>query len=473
MRILHVSAECYPLAKAGGLADVVGALPKYQNNLGHQAIVMMPYYETKFIEKAILKSVGAGSVWLGPHEYSYSLLQIKEPNLDFEVILVKIDGLLDRPQIYSYGDDIERFIAFQKVVLQWLASSTSLPDIVHCHDHHTGLIPFMLSQSFNYKKLAAIPTVFSIHNAQYQGDFGYDKLHYLPDFDHNSSGLLDWNGSINSLATAIKTAWKVTTVSKTYLTELAQSAGGLESLLRNEAAKSHGILNGIDFEVWNPETDSMLVKQYSKETMENGKKANKKFLCEKFNLNLDLPLFVFIGRLVYEKGADLLSGIIYESLNRFRNKMNLLVLGSGDKRIENDLENLKGKFQGNYNTYIGYNEELSHIMYAGADFLLMPSRVEPCGLNQMYALRYGTIPIVRRTGGLKDTVIDLGETGGFGICHNQNTVWDATYSMARAVKLSADIAEMKSIQQRIMSIDHSWDHTASDYINLYQSIKNK
>jgi starch synthase len=471
MQILHISAECYPLAKAGGLADVVGALPKYQNKLGHHAVVIMPYYETTFVKNCKLEQIAQGSVWLGAHEFSYDLLKLNKKSLGFEVILVKIHGLLDRPQIYSYGDDIERFIAFQKAVVQWVASFNSLPEIIHCHDHHTGLIPFLISQCFEYKILAGIPTVFSIHNAQYQGDFGYDKLHYIPDFDRVNTGLLDWNGRINSLATAIKTAWKVTTVSKTYLHELSQSAAGLESLLRNEAGKSHGILNGIDFDIWNPETDPMLVENYSRETIEEGKMANKNFLCQKFNLNPELPLFVFIGRLVYEKGADLMPGIVYESLNRFRNDMNLLILGSGDKRIQGDLENLKRHFHKNYNTYIGYNEELSHIMYAGADFLLMPSRVEPCGLNQMYALRYGTIPIVRRTGGLKDTVTDISEEGGFGICHDQDTIWDATYSISRAIKLSNNEKTLSSIKRKIMMIDHSWDHTASHYINLYKSIK--
>ena len=470
MQILHVSAECYPLAKAGGLADVVGALPKYQNKLGHHAMVVMPYYETKYILKCKLEKIQEGSVWLGAYEFRYSLLKLPKEKLGFEVTLVKVEKLLDRPQIYSYGDDIERFFAFQKIVLQWLASFYEKPDIVHCHDHHTGLIPFMMAQSFHYRSLAHIPTIFSIHNAQYQGNFGYDKLHYFPDFDRNNSGLLDWNGQINSLATAIKTAWKVTTVSKSYLEELSKSAAGLESLLRSEAGKSHGILNGVDTETWNPETDAMLVANYSAENRDIGKQQNKNFLCEKFNLNPDLPLFVFIGRLVYEKGADLLPGIVYESLSRFNTKMNLLILGSGDQKIEIALENLKRKFPENYNTYIGYNEELSHIMYAGADFLLMPSRVEPCGLNQMYALRYGTIPIVRRTGGLKDTVKDFGEEGGFGICHNQNSVWDATYSITRAISLSEDKERVNQIKTQIMAIDHSWDLTASDYINLYKSI---
>jgi len=197
------------------------------------------------------------------------------------------------------------------------------------------------------------------------------------------------------------------------------------------------------------------------------KKANKEALCRVFNLDPSKPLFTFIGRLVGEKGADLLSEIFYNALWRFKGEMNVLVLGSGDPDVENWLNGLKDIFPGNYNAYIGYNEKLSHQIYAGADFLLMPSRVEPCGLNQMYALRYGTVPIVRRIGGLKDTVIDIGD-GGFGICHDQTSVWDVGHAIGRAMELYADKKKVKDIRKVMMNIDHSWDKAAQEYINLYQ-----
>jgi len=238
-------------------------------------------------------------------------------------------------------------------------------------------------------------------------------------------------------------------------------------LLAQERAKSVGILNGIDNDVWNPSADAMLEKQFSIKTVEAGKKANKAALCSVFNLDAEKPLYTFIGRLVGEKGADLLPDIFYNALHQANGDINVLVLGSGDPQVEGRLNHLKDVFPGNYNAYIGYNEQLSHQIYAGADFLLMPSRVEPCGLNQMYALRYGTIPIVRRIGGLKDTVIDIGDAG-FGICHDQTSVWDVNHAMGRAYELYLDKKKVKEIRKFMMQLDHSWDNAAQQYIDLYQ-----
>jgi len=204
---------------------------------------------------------------------------------------------------------------------------------------------------------------------------------------------------------------------------------------------------------------------------EAGKQLNKKKLCKDFKLDAKKPLFIFIGRLVGEKAADLLPQAITDSINQVGNKMNFLILGSGDTAVEEQLTGLKSSFVGYFNSQIGYNEKLAHQMYAGADFILMPSRVEPCGLNQMYALRYGTIPIVRNTGGLRDTVIDFGEPGGYGILFNNASVWDITYSVHRAVELYDDKEKMKEIRQQIMKIDNSWEISTEKYINLYNAIR--
>ena len=240
-----------------------------------------------------------------------------------------------------------------------------------------------------------------------------------------------------------------------------------------ERAKSSGILNGIDTVVWNPENDTYILDNFSVKDAATGKKLNKKKLCKDFKLDETLPLFVYIGRLVGEKAADLLPQAITDSISQLGKRMNFLILGSGDKRVEDHLTYLTEGFAGFYNSRIGYNEKLSHQMYAGADFLLMPSRVEPCGLNQMYALRYGTIPIVRSTGGLKDTVIDFGEPGGFGIRFNHASVWDITYSIHRAVELYDDKEKMTELIKQIMQIDNSWEKSAEKYIDLYQSIQLK
>jgi starch synthase len=470
MEIFHLSTECYPVAKVGGLGDVVGALPKYLNQLGHHAKVVVPAYNNKFFQENDYDLVHQGQLKLGHFQFSYSIAKEKTNKLGFELYQIEIPELFDRPNVYSYEDDTERFLSFQIAFLNWLIETNQYPDILHCHDHHTGLIPFMVQHCFNYQDLKNIPTLLTIHNAQYQGWFGYDKLHYLPAFDLSKIGYLEWNGTINSLASAIKCTWKVATVSPSYLDEISNHANGLENLLRWERPKSLGILNGIDTEVWNTKTDALLETNYALKDFKKGKASNKAFLCKEFNLDPAKPLFTFIGRLVYEKGADLLPQICSMALLQHQGEINILILGSGDPKVETELLGLQNFYHGNYNAYIGYNEKLAHIIYAGADFLLMPSRVEPCGLNQMYALRYGTIPIVRRTGGLRDTVIDMGD-GGFGICHNETSVSDVNHSISRAVALFQDIKKFDAIRKTIQQIDHSWDKVAEEYVAVYQSLK--
>jgi starch synthase len=427
----------------------------------------MPAYDTKFLHQNEFEVVYDGWVRLGYNNHPVRIFREKTNKLAFDLFLVHIPGLIDREKVYGYSDDTERFIAYQIASLDWIAQWEHKPNVIHCHDHHTGLIPFMMSNCYAYSHLSYIPTVLTIHNAQYQGQFGWDKLYYLPAYDLRNSSKLDWKNSINPLASAIKCAWRVTTVSPSYLDEISYAANGLESLLAQERGKSFGILNGIDNDVWNPQKDSMLTKGFTNRTVESGKKANKDALCDVFNLDKTKPLYTFIGRLVGEKGADLLPDIFWNALQQSDGEINILVLGSGDPAVEDRLNEITHYHPGKYNAYIGYNEALSHQIYAGADFLLMPSRVEPCGLNQMYALRYGTIPIVRRIGGLKDTVIDIGD-GGFGICHDQTNVWDVGHAIGRAYDLFLDQKKVKEIRKFIMALDHSWDRAAQQYIDLYQ-----
>jgi starch synthase len=283
--------------------------------------------------------------------------------------------------------------------------------------------------------------------------------------------LLEWKGSINPLASGIKCSWNVTTVSNSYLYELRRMSNGLEQLFEYEKGKCTGILNGIDYTVWDPSNDKYLTEHFSMHDADAGKERNKHILCEKFGLDPRKPLFVFIGRLVGEKGADLLPKAIADSFKFIGRKMNFLVLGNGEASTEAQLTDLKSIAKGDYNEFIGYNETLSHLMYAGADFLVMPSRVEPCGLNQLYAMRYGTIPVVRSTGGLKDTVIDIGETGGYGITFNHAAVGDITHGIYRAVALYNQKEVFRSIRQKIMSLDFSWHRSAAEYVSLYQSFQ--
>ena len=472
MEIIHVSAECFPMAKAGGLGDVVGALPKYQNGLGHVAKVVMPMYRTKFLYQNEWELVHEGSQRSGSHNFNYAVIKEKNNKLGFDLYLIDINGLLDREKIYGYDDDTQRFLAFQICVCDWLSRWQHKPDIVHCHDYHTGLIPFMMKHSFEFGSLAAIPSVFTIHNAQYQGQFGWDRWFLLPSYDPYRWGMLDWDNAINPLASAIKCAWKVTTVSPSYLEELRYQANGVENLMQYEVGKSLGILNGIDADVWDPSKDNMIVKNYDDHLVKEGKRRNKKELCGMFGLDPDKPLITFIGRLVGEKAADVLPDAIRSSIYHHRGNANFLVLGSGEPDVENRLEEVKHQLNGYVSTYIGYNEGLSHLMYAGADFLLMPSRVEPCGLNQMYALRYGTVPMVRSTGGLKDTVRDFGDWQGYGIRFNHASVGDITHSVGRAIDLYYNKRDLYTwMRSYMMHIDHSWDASAGEYIKVYESLR--
>jgi starch synthase len=296
-------------------------------------------------------------------------------------------------------------------------------------------------------------------------------MYWLPAFDPWKSGLIDWQHAINPMAAAINCSWRVTTVSPGYLEELMTSANGLEPLFRREAGKCSGILNGIDTQVWNPASDIMITHHYNSKNLVSGKMKNKEIICDVFQLDPQKPLFAFIGRLVNDKGADLLPEIIYRSIAQTNGAVNFLVLGSGDPHIEWMLNEFREPLKSNYNNYIGYNEKLSHLIYAGSDFLIMPSRVEPCGLNQLYSLRYGTMPMVRSTGGLRDTVIDFGDENGYGIRFLQPTAGDVCYSVSRGLELYRDGKKLNALRRRMMKLDFSWSRSAQHYIDLYNTIK--
>ena len=471
MEIVHVTAECYPVAKAGGLGDVAGALPKYQVQSGHYAKLVMPMYKTKFLYENQFTVDFKGRARLGSWYFDYTIIKENTNKLGFDLFLVDINGLLDREKIYGYDDDMERFLGFQIAVTDWISHWQHKPDVVHCHDYHTGLIPFMFKHCYAYNMLADVPTILTIHNAQYQGWMGWHNSHLLPDYDPWKSGLLEWKGTINPLASAVKCSWKVTTVSWSYLEELRYNSNGLEALFEFERGKCIGILNGIDADVWDPATDTFLVDKFTVETVNEGKQKNKIELCNRFGLDSSKPLIIFIGRLVGEKAADVLPDAILSSMYAYNNNVSFMILGSGEPHTEWQLRQLNGRFPGAYNSMIGYNESLSHLMYAGADFLLMPSRVEPCGLNQMYSMQYGTVPMVRSTGGLRDTVIDMGEPGGWGIRFNHANLPDIVSSVGRAFEVYQDKEKLTAMRQHMMQIDNSWENAVQQYITLYQSLK--
>jgi len=472
--IFHFAAECYPVAKVGGLADVVGALPKYQQKAGLKASVIIPYYDKPFIKTHTFVDVYQGYIQQGADYYPYSVLKELNNSLGFELFLIKIPGLLDRPEVYSYPDEREQFLAYQHAALDWLCAASIRPDIIHCHDHHAGFIPFYIENVQQFDFLKGTPTVATVHNGQYQGWLDWDNAFLLPSFDTWKWGLLDWNGLINPLAALIKCCWAYTTVSEGYLQELYQEANGLESLFLAEKEKSYGIVNGIDTDVWDTKIDSMLTANFGITTIAKGKQLNKVALCSTYHLDENLPLIAFIGRFALEKGADILPSTLIKALTEFKGQLNFLILGSGDKKLEQALEQISKDYPEHFALYIGYNEELAHQVYASADYLFMPSRVEPCGLNQLYAMRYGTVPIVRSTGGLRDTVKDINTADGYGILFENATVEDAVEALQRAIDFwhKTNTNTFSLLRKKLMKLDFSWERSSTKYTELYNKLIN-
>lgn len=481
MEVLHISAECYPAAKTGGLADVVGALPKYMQAVGVSAAAVIPRYRLSWIDQRRWEPVHVGAVRVDWRHVGYSVQRLESDELGYPLYAIDIPGLFDRPGIYAdpltkvpYGDEVERYLVFQQAVLQWIGAfePSIRPKVLHCHDHHTGLIPFMVQYCPEFRTLSHIPTVFTIHNAQYQGMFSWSKVFALPFFDSWGRGILDWGGVVNPMAAAIKCAWAVTTVSESYLYELHEQSMGLEPLFRAEWTKQYGIINGIDAHVWNPATDPFLAYRLEGVDIDGFKSRNKHMLCEAFGLDPSLPLVGFIGRLVGEKGADLLPDAFKRILHNGV-PVAFMVLGTGERAVEEAFRSMNHHYRTRFHALLEYNETVSRQVYAAADFLLMPSRVEPCGLNQMYAMRYGTIPIVRSVGGLKDTVVDLEDpnTPGRGIRFDQFSIEDLQHAVHRGVAMYHNNPDIvASIRGHIMSLDFSWESSVRRYVAVYSRL---
>ena len=477
MKIIHISAECYPAAKAGGLADVVGSLPKYLNRSGMEASVVMPYYKTTWISSVETEFIYEGEAPAEGGFFSFQIHRLKNSKLGFELYLVDANGRFDRPGVYidpwtghPYWDEKERFFTFQIAALEWLNSFDEKPDLIHCHDHHTGLVPFMMKECFRYEAFREIPSVITIHNGEYQGRYSMDSYSFLPAFNLERVGMLEWDGAMNCLAAGIKNSWMVTTVSKGYMQELLEFCHGLEVLLRAEKEKTIGIVNGIDSEVWDPESDPLVVKNYGLKTADKGKKANKNEICTLFDLSPSKPLISFIGRLVLEKGADLIPDMIQKCFDEGLDA-SFAILGTGDPVIEKIFRELNKSLPGYFHAKLEYNEQLAHRIYAGSDFLLMPSRVEPCGLNQLYSMRYGTLPVVRKTGGLADTVIDIEKKNGYGIVFEEFSLKQLKDSMQRAVDFYGKKELFKKNRERMMKLDFSWEKSAGEYIGIYKNLQ--
>ncbi|SMO97099.1 glycogen synthase [Gracilimonas mengyeensis] len=477
MHIIHLSAECYPAAKAGGLADVVGSLPKYLNQLGEECEVVIPKYDNHWMGKQEFEKVFEGAFSMAAEPVHFSVQRMKDDKLGFPFYVIDIPGRFDRPGIYidpwsghGYWDELERFVSFQTAAMEWMKAENIRPDIVHCHDHHTALVPFMMAHCNRYRDMADTPSVITVHNAEYHGEHDIDKFKLLPAFNLDNIGLLDWNGRLNSLAAGLKNAWKITTVSNTYMDELAHNSSGLEMLFDHEKDKSTGIVNGIDTEVWDPATDELIEYNFSFRNRKKGKLENKAHLCKEFGLNPDRPTISFIGRLVREKGADLLPDL-FKRVMYSDKEVNFVLLGTGDPQLHQVFASMQDDHVGFFDATLEYNEKLAHQIYAGSDFILMPSRVEPCGLNQMFAMRYGTVPIVRAVGGLKDTVRDISEDEGYGVTFSDFNLDAASEALSRAVELYKDEARYSEVLKRIMKLDFSWKSSAREYLKMYNGLR--
>lgn len=473
-KVLHISTECFPAAKAGGMADVVGALPNYQSDQGWDASVIIPRYDLPWFHKNEFKVVHEGVLSMEFVSYPFTILQYQGTALAYDFYCVDIPQLYARSSIYlnehghGYGDEAERNMALQRSTLQWLSHSHGLSfDLIHCHDHQAALVPFMMKHCKEYQRLQKIPTFYTIHNGEYNSRYPWSRRFLLPEFPPERTSTLDWDHGIDAVSAAMRYADHINAVSPTYIEELKYSLGPLRMIMAGQPDKFSGILNGIDEKLWDPKKDNYLQHKLGR-SWDSFKVKNKQNLLTGLYRTEDVPLISFIGRFAYQKGGDLLSPSIERILGRF-GFVNFFILGSGDKDLERNIQSLRDRYPERVACYIGYNEGVAHMVYAASDFILMPSRFEPCGLNQMFAMRYGTIPVARQTGGLKDTVVDF-QAGGTGVSFTHDSVDDLTHAMSRALYLYKDKEQFVEVRDRGIACDYSWNKSAKIYSDIYNKL---
>lgn len=470
MNVLYCTSEAAPFVMSGGLGDVAGSLPKAIKNRRVNCRVVLPLYgdikqeyrdKMKYLTNFYVP-VGWRSQYCGVFELRYNGLVYYF--LDNEYYF-KRNGL------YGYYDDGERFAFFSRAILEMLKNIDFAPDIIHTNDWQTALVNVYINLFYRSEpKFYAIKTLFTIHNIQYQGKYGMDIVQDTLGIDKKDEHILEYGGCVNLMKAAIECADKVNTVSPTYSREILDPwfSHGLDKMLSARIYKLSGIVNGIDVKAYDPETDPVIAKNYNAQTFVEGKKACKAALREKFNLaETDEPIIAMVTRLVSHKGLDLVRHVAEYIID---SGMQMVVLGSGDWEYENFFNELASKFPGRFGTYIGFVPSLAHQIYAGADMFLMPSKSEPCGLSQMVALRYGAVPIVRETGGLKDTVTDSGDNMGNGFTFKSYNAHDMLDACLRAKEGFANAKGWQTLVKRDMQIDNSWGSSAKAYIALYNEM---
>ena len=479
-RVLLVSAEIVPFAKEGGLADVAGALPKALAEVGVDIRIVMPLYggidRDKFEIKP-LNSVPSFDITMGSETETAEIFHAALPGSDVPVFMIANERFFDRKGVYNdpetgegYDDNALRFIFFQKAVIELLRHLDWAPEVIHCNDFHTGLIPYYVSRG-DLPGLNA--TLFSIHNLAYQGVEPPDIMHVaeIPHDKFYPMSAFEFYGKVNMMKVGIAHSTLINTVSPTYAREIQSSAEfgvGLEGVLRSRASDLSGIVNGIDYTVWNPEIDSLIPHQFSATDLK-GKEKNKNELLKRNNLPAKkgrVPVIGIISRLADQKGFDILE----ETLDRIMDlDVQMVVLGTGARQYHEMFEAAAAKYPEKLGVNLAFDNSLAHLIEAGSDMFLMPSRYEPCGLNQLYSLRYGTIPVVRATGGLADTIEDYNPNSGKGTGfsfkeYSSQALFEA---VNRAFRLFADKKPWQALIGNAMTADFSWKSSAAKYLKLY------
>ena len=472
MKVLYAASEALPFMASGGLADVAGSLPHALRRRLLGCRVVMPLYGAIAPElREKMQFVTAITVPVAWRRQYCGIFEAKYDGITY--YLLDNEYYFKRGSLYGHYDDGERFAFFSRAVLEIIPHIGWKPDIIHCNDWQTALTPVyfqtMYARSDGYEN---IRTVFTIHNIQYQGRYSMDILEDVFGLSPDDAYLVEYDGDINLMKGAIECAHRVTTVSPTYAEEILDPwfSYGLDPILRARSFKLSGILNGIDVKLYDPENDPQILAPFSADEMA-GKAVNKAYLQKRMHLaeRPDVPLIGMVTRLVSHKGLDLVRAVLDDLLQS--TDVQIVVLGSGEAQYEDFFRFIQSKYPGKAAVEIGFIPELAHKIYAGSDMFLMPSKSEPCGLSQMVALRYGAVPIVRETGGLRDSVTDSGDGEGNGFTFRNYNAHDMKFSIQRALQGYADTDGWKLLTARAMRCDNSWSKSANEYIRLYKSIE--
>jgi starch synthase len=483
VNVVIVTTEIVPFSKVGGLADVMGALPGELERIGCDITVITPLYSSidrKRFRIGAVQGLSKFSVPVGKGRVPFEVRTAKKPGTGLDVYFIDNERFYGRKGIYTaetgeaFEDEAERTVFFNRAAVEIIKALDLHPDVVHCNDFHAGLIPAYLSlEERNNPRFTGTGTVFSVHNLAYQGIFepafldtaGLDKGLFVP------MGPFEFWGKVNVMKIGLAFAGCISTVSKTYAEEITTTEEfgyGLEGVLHSRKKDLVGILNGIDPNEWNPETDELIPANFTPDDLV-GKERCRAELHKAFGLKqgAQSPVVGMVSRLVDQKGFDILAEAIPALMKL---DVRIAILGTGQQKYHELYTALAGKYAGRLGVRLEFNNELAHLIEAGSDFFLMPSRYEPCGLNQMYSLRFGTIPIVRATGGLKDTIKNLDGAGkrGNGFTFKDYTAKALTGVIGKAAKFYRDRAVVDKVRSRIMREDHSWLRSAEEYKKLYK-----